>query len=90
MTMRDGDGEQYVSLKWLVGILIAVLLSVLSGWASQRYAAEQHLAEAIRSQSDRIGVLEKVQARVLERLDGNGEKLQMIYVELKEHRSSGK
>lgn len=78
--MVKENGNSYVSLKWFVSILVAILLSAAGSWAMQRHAFETETFS-------RLAVLEKNQARVLERLDANAQMLTMIYTELKEHRN---
>jgi len=83
MPPKDINGSKYVSLKMVVIILVGLVLSGIGGWASQRYAVESHML-------DRLAVLEKNQARVMERLESNGMMLDRIYLDLKELRNTGK
>jgi hypothetical protein len=81
MTIKDKNGSTYVSLRWATGVLTLALLSAIGGWASQRHSVEEGL-------SNRIAAVEKIQARVLERLDSNHDQLAKIYQELREHRAA--
>jgi hypothetical protein len=82
MTTRDENGAQYVSLKWCIGILMALLLSGVGAWANQRHAVENALAS-------RLSAVEWNQSRVLATLELNRETLGKIYDELKLHRQTG-
>lgn len=90
MITKDDSGAVFVSLKWLVGILTVCILSLLGGWGSQRLTVEAELANEQRAISTRLLLVEKNQAAVMARLDANAEKLSLIYLELKEHRATGK
>ncbi|MFH1110971.1 MAG: hypothetical protein V1790_17500 [Planctomycetota bacterium] len=83
MTSKNENGERFISIRWAMGILAVLLMSVMGGWAMQRHAAEAELFT-------RLAIVEKVQAGVLERLDSNARMLERIYQELKEHRQTGK
>jgi len=83
MTMRSENGDRFISLKWFVGILMVVLLTVIGAWAQQRHSFETNVA-------DRIALLESRQSAVIARLDSNRDVLDRIYSELTEHRKTGK
>lgn len=81
--MVDEEGEKFISVKWAFGILITVVLASLVGWSAQRHEAEVELFR-------RMGAVERVQERLMERLDSNSDMLNRIYLELKEHRTTDK
>jgi len=83
MTIRNENGDRFISLKWSVGILMAALLTVMGAWAQQRYSFETKISE-------RISVLESRQSAVIARLDANRDVLDRIYAELTEHRRTGR
>jgi hypothetical protein len=83
MTIRNENGDRFISLKWFSAILITILLSVMGAWAAQRHSFE---AEATK----RLNLLEWNQSRVMTLLEANRETLLEISRDMKDHRSTGK
>jgi hypothetical protein len=83
MMTKDGNGNVFISLKWTIGVLATMLIMAGAGWANQRHQVEADILI-------RLAVVERVQARVLERLDANHDTLLKIYGEIREHRATGK
>jgi hypothetical protein len=83
MMHEDENGDRFISLKWFSGIMITILLSVMGAWAAQRHSFESGL-------TDRVAVIEFRQAGVLAEIKNNRDLLEKIYLELREHRNTGK
>lgn len=66
---------EYIRQKWLLGILVAILLTIIASWLSTRLSFEASI-------SDRVANLEKANAMVIERLDANMKMLDRIYLTL--------
>lgn len=65
------------SYKWIVTITITIILTMIAGWAAEATFTDKHLDNKIVATEARVLVVEKDQARVLERL-------QVIVDDLKE------
>ena len=78
--ITNDKSAQYVTMKWLLGILTLAVLALTSAWAVERTQVDH-------KQDERLNIVEKRQAAVIEKLDNNKQLLDKIYDELLAHRS---
>ena len=92
--IQSDNGDRLISLRWVIGLLVMLLMAVTSSWnvyaSAQSAKADTQQALINSLVQTRLNLLEWNQSKVLATLELNKDMLSKIYTELSLHRQSGK